>query len=61
MSTPERTMATTSGLAGAGRTAGPAIGTTVAPMIAGGRGFIVGLIFGRGAGEEKGYWKGMAG
>ena len=60
MSTPERTMATTSGLAGGGGVAVAAIGTTVAAMIAGALAFIVGLFFGMGVGEEKGYWKGLA-
>lgn len=60
MATPERTMATSTGVAGGGLVAGAAIGTTVAAMIAGALAFLVGLYFGMGIGEEKGYWRGLA-
>jgi hypothetical protein len=59
MSTPERTMATTTGVAGSATVTGAAMGTTVAAMLAAAFGFIVGLLFGMGSGEEKGYWRGM--
>ena len=49
-------MATTGGVAGSGELGGAAVGTPVAAMIAGGFAFIVRLICGMGAGEEKGYW-----
>ena len=53
MSTPERTMATTGGVAGSGGLGGAAAGTPVAAMIAGGFAFIVGLICGMGAARSR--------
>jgi hypothetical protein len=60
VSTPERTMATTTGVAGSGGVGGVAFGTTVAAMLAAAFAFIVGLMWGMGVGEEKGYWKGRS-
>ena len=60
MSTPERTMATTTGVAGGAGVTGAAVGTTVAALLAAAFGFIVGLLFGMGAVEEKGYWRGVS-
>ena len=60
MDTPERTMATATGLGGAGGVVGAAAGTMLATMVAGGLGFIMGLMFGMAKGEETGYMKGRA-
>ena len=53
-------MATTTGVASSAGITGAAVGTTTATMLAAAFGFIVGLIFGMGAGEEKGYLRGRA-
>jgi hypothetical protein len=58
--TSERTMATASGLAGSGGTIGAAAGTMLATAVAGGLGFIMGLMFGMAKGEETGYLKGRS-
>ncbi len=60
MATPERTMATTSGVAGGGGIAGAAAGTTIAMMVSAALSFTVGLMWGMSIGEQKGYWKGMS-
>ena len=60
MSTPERTMATTTGVASSGGVTGAAVGTVTAAMLTAAFGFIVGLIFGIGAGEEKGFMRGRS-
>jgi uncharacterized membrane protein len=60
MDTPERTMATASGLSAAGGVVGAAGGTMLATLVAGGLGFIMGLMWGMAKGEETGYLKGRA-
>ncbi len=60
MDTPERTMATASGIGGAGGVTGAAAGTMLATLVAGGLGFIMGLMWGSAKGEEIGYLKGRA-
>ncbi|MDP9378162.1 MAG: hypothetical protein M3P40_11435 [Actinomycetota bacterium] len=60
MDTPERTMATASGLAGGGGVMGAAGGTMLGTLAAGGLAFIMGLMWGMAKGEEVGYLKGRA-
>ena len=57
METPERTMATASGLAASGGAMGAAGGTMLGALVAGGLGFIMGLMWGMAKGEETGYLK----
>jgi len=60
MDTPERTMATATGMGASGGAVGAAGGTMLATLVAGGLSFIMGLMFGMAKGEETGYLKGRA-
>ncbi len=60
METPERTMATATGLGAGGAALGAAGGVGLAALISGFLAFIMGLMFGIARGEETGYMKGRA-